>query len=335
MAQQRHTYTDERRVISVSRRTDVPAFFSEWFMNRIRAGVVAVPNPNNADQVSWVSLEPSSVSAFVFWTKDPEPMLKHLDVLDELGYLYYFQYTITAYPRHLEPHSPSLGHSATVFRELVGRLGRSRVIWRYDPIFFTERLDEKEQVRRIGEVADALGDAVGRLVVSFLDVYRRTEANMRLSLHGAEVWQFPRDWAQFAGGLGEVVRSHGLHLQTCAEAPGVVERLAAAGAVTGRCVDPALLEELLHGDVDARKDTGQRDACGCVRSREIGMYDSCQHGCAYCYANVTSEVAIRNARAKHDPASATLLGYMSDDVCPEHHSKPGGDGSQLPLFPNR
>jgi len=323
----KHTYTDERRVISVSRRTDVPTFYSRWFMNRIEAGVVAVPNPNNANQVSWVSLRPESVVAFVFWTKDAKPMLKHLDRLDEMGYTYYFQYTVTAFGSPLERNTPSLEASAKTFRELSRRLGKSRVVWRYDPILFTPGLDDQAQLKHIAEVAEALDGATDRLVISFLDVYRRTAANLKRCLGGESVGPFPTDWELFSSELGRIAARHGLHIQTCAEGTSmddgnghrvnVLQRMKDSGAVPGRCIDHLLLEELLGETVDSRKDTGQREGCGCVRSRDIGMYDSCLHGCAYCYANISDDVATRKARADHHDDSATLLGRMDDGLCPK------------------
>ena len=323
----KHTYSDERRVISVSRRTDIPKFYSRWFMNRIQAGFVAVPNPNNANQVSWVSLKPESVVAFVFWTKDAKPMLQHLATLDEMGYTYYFQYTVTAYGPPLERNTPSLEASTRTFRELSERLGKNRVVWRYDPILFTGGLDDQAQLRRIAEVAEALDGATDRLVISFLDVYRRTASNLKRCFGEERVSPFPTDWEHFSTELGRIAARHGLSIQTCAEGTSmedgnghhvnVLRRLKDSGAVPGRCIDHLLLEELLGDTVDSRKDTGQRDDCGCVRSRDIGMYDSCLHGCAYCYANISDEVATRRVRADHHDNSASLLGRMDDSLCPK------------------
>lgn len=317
----KHTFSADPRIISASRRTDIPAFYSDWFMRRIEREVVAVPNPNNAHQVSWWSLAPASVKAFVFWTKDARPMFPHLDQLDSLGHNYYFQYTLNEYPRWLEPRTPHGDEALEAFRNLSRRLGPHRVVWRYDPIFFTADTDAAWHARNHRRIAEALDGYTEKCVISFLDVFRKTAGNLGSAcesqgLGGFEgaVDSFTPEMRAFGDEIGENAESHGMRVATCAEAADVVSQLG-PHVNQGKCIDPLLLARLEVTALE-KKDTGQREACDCIASREIGMYDSCLHGCAYCYATASTDRAHRNARDKHFPESATLLGWTSDDECP-------------------
>lgn len=302
-------------IISASRRTDIPAFYSEWFMNRIRAGVVAVPNPMNRKQVSWISLGPSDVDAIVFWTRDARPLLPYLDELQGRGFRFYFQYTLTDYPPELEPRSRTWQETVKTMHQLANRLDRRQVIWRYDPVIFTPALDEAYHLATLDRLAEALEGTSERLVISFVDLYRKTRRNLQ---RAANISPDPSSDAvaqgapthmtlqEFASQVAEIGQSHGFQVQSCAEAVD----LSASGVAPGRCIDSALLEELFARPFDPTKDKHQREACGCVTSRDIGMYDSCPHGCVYCYANSSSTQAMKNRRRLHDPTSPCLLGSV-------------------------
>ena len=313
----RHKLSTDPRVISASRRTDIPAFYSDWFMNRIRRGVVAVPNPNNADQISWQSLRPETVEAIVFWTKDARPLLKHLAELDERRYRYYFQYTLNRYPDWLEPHTPHGAEAIDAFLETSDLVGPDRVVWRYDPIFFLPGLDEKWHIEQHAHLAEELDGRTKRCVISFLDVFRKTKGNLGRACADGNLGSyksFPSDMRAFGDALSGNARRRGMQVTTCAEPDGVVGSLG-EGVTRGKCIDEQLLAKI-GVSVPDKKDKGQREACGCISSREIGMYDSCQHGCAYCYATVSTDVARENIRKRHDRDSASLLGLISDDDCP-------------------
>ena len=292
-------------IISASRRTDIPAFYSAWLMNRIRAGWVAVPNPANHKQVAAVSLMPGDVDAIVFWTRDARPLIPYLQELDTLGHRFYFQYTITGYPRLLEPHTPSLVDAVQTLRKLSDMVGPRRVVWRYDPILFSDKIDEAYHLRRFDEICSKLTGYSIRCVISFLDFYRKARAN--LARLDERVYDIPQnmDLLVFTKKMAEIGHAHGFQLATCAELLDLEE----AGVWPGRCIDGDLIRELFGIRVDMAKDAGQRDACGCVRSRDIGMYDSCLHGCAYCYANVSLTTSIGRARTLHNPNSASLVGW--------------------------
>jgi hypothetical protein len=314
----KHTFQTGRRVISASRRTDIPAFYSEWFMRRVRDGVVAVPNPMNAGQVSWVSLEPEYVDAIVFWTKNAAPLLPHVPDL-ERSYKFYFQYTVTAYPEWLERKTPSIEQSVDTFRRLSELVGAQRVVWRYDPILFLPGINAEWQLEHFHVLAESLDGYTERCVISFIDVFRKAASNLKKALSsvgvGGQLEQslrdVPEDLHDFARRLREA--ACGIPLTTCAE-PSDINRAMAPHVMPGKCVDDGLLRAL-GAQVQPKKDKGQREACGCVESREIGMYDSCRHGCAFCYATV-SEAVGRASQWKHYPDSASLLGRIDPAECP-------------------
>lgn len=292
-------------IISASRRTDIPAFYSEWFFNRVREGFAVTRNPFNADQMAKWRLDPEAVDAIVFWTKDPAPMLGRLRELDERGFSYYFQFTLTPYGRDVEPGVRGKGAVADTFRRLAEAVGPERVIWRYDPIFLGDAHTEAWHAERFGGLADALRGCTERVVISFLDMDYRTVRRMgREGLRGGTAQEQDR----LAGTLAGIARAAGLAMATCAEEVDLTRH----GIERGCCVDAALIERISGGAragcaLRAAKDKNQRDACGCVESVDIGAYNTCAHGCAYCYANFNPGAIARN-RARHDPASPVLLG---------------------------
>ncbi len=174
-------------IISASRRTDIPAFYAEWFVRRLRAGFVLVPNPFNIHHVQRVSLLPEDVDAIVFWTKNPAPLLPHLDEITSVGIPVFVHQTITAYPPQVEPGSPRLPEATRLFRELSERLGASHLVWRYDPVFFSLRFGEPYHLAAIEQIATALSGSTTRLMVGFLRLYRKTVRNLQRALGGEEM----------------------------------------------------------------------------------------------------------------------------------------------------
>ena len=296
-------------IISASRRTDIPAFFSEWFMNRLRDGFVVTRNPFNANQLSKISLDGEVVDAIVFWTKNARPMLGNLDELDSYGIPYYFQFTITPYRHDLEPHLPAQKKALIdTFRELSSRIGPERVIWRYDPILFSERYDMDFHRRAFERCTGLLGDATSRVVISFIDMdYNNTKAVQRLGVSDGS----PQEKNEIAAHIAEVAKDKNMTVETCAEEID----LEATGIRHGHCIDPDLIEQMTCKKLSAKgrsKDKGQRPLCGCVGSIDIGAYNTCRHGCAYCYANF-SQGSIQTNCAKHDPTSPVLVGSCDPD----------------------
>jgi hypothetical protein len=292
-------------IISASRRTDIPAFYAEWMINRVRASFCTVPNPFNRHQVSRVSLCPEDVEAIVFWTRNPRPLMARLRELDDRGLRYYFQFTILGYPRELDPKSPSVATAVDTFRSLSRLLGPSRVIWRYDPLILTSLTTAEFHRENYGRLAEALRGHTQRSVVSVVDRYRKAESRLKALDHtpaAIETWE-PQEVGGLLRDLAHRAAANGMEIVSCAEEID----LTAFGIHPGKCVDDELIEEALGIQVLRKKDPTQRAACGCVVSRDIGMYDTCLLGCRYCYATQSFERARVNFD-QHDPASPSLVG---------------------------
>ena len=290
-------------ILSVSRRTDIPAFFSDWFFNRLKEGFVYVRNPMNIHQVSRIALSPEVIDCIVFWSKNPKPMLGRLDELKD--YMYYFQFTINAYDRGLEAGVPRKEGIISTFKELSEKIGRKRVIWRYDPILLTERMDLNYHVKYFEEIAKRLGGHADTCVISFVDLYKKTEQNLR----GTDAREPSKmEMIELANRLNRIAMVYGITIQTCAEEID----LEVAGVKHGKCIDDALIEDLIGERIDVRKDPNQRKECGCVQSIDIGEYNTCAHGCKYCYANFREGVVARNF-AMHDPKSPLLVGELKTE----------------------
>jgi hypothetical protein len=293
-------------IVSASRRTDIPAFYAAWFMQRVRAGFCTVPNPFNANQISHISLRPEDVDAIVFWTRNPRPLLTALDELDARGYRYYFQYTILDNPRLLDPRTPPVTAAVETFRRLADRIGPARVIWRYDPIVLSSVTEASFHQERYAWIAEQLRGYTTRSVISIVDVYRKAARRLRaLAAQGVTLPnQAPETLPEFAALLRSLVATaaqHCMEIVSCAEEID----LTGYGIQPGKCIDDDLLARVFGLQLDLRKDPGQRDACGCVVSRDIGMYDSCPFGCQYCYATTSFARAAAN-HAAHDPEAPSL-----------------------------
>ncbi len=290
-------------IISASRRTDIPAFYAEWFMNRIREGYCTVPNPFNPKQVSRISLKPEDVDVIVFWTRYASPLLPFLNELDERGYRYYFLYTLMNNPRALDPKSPSHKRSLNTFRILSNRIGREKIIWRYDPIVFTRISDLNFHRETYQRIAEALKGHTGRCIISIVDIYQKATKRLKLlEEQGIRIMEPPKEkFDELMKSMSDSAAMNGMDIQTCAEAPG----LASHGIPPGKCIDDGLIRRVFGLDVTHLKDPSQRSDCGCVASRDIGMYDTCLFGCIYCYATTRLDRA-RERHGNHDPASPSL-----------------------------
>lgn len=265
----------ETMIISASRRTDIPAFYVNWFLNRLREGYVCVRNPFSYHQVSKIALNPDVVDAFVFWTKNPAPLIKHLPALDE--YMYYFQFTLNAYGREVERNLPSLENRIETFRELASRLGKKRIIWRYDPIGISPAYPVDWHLEQFEQLAKALEGCTKTCVISFLDIYPSVINNLQqLSMAPPD----SKEVEQLAQGIATIAAVHGIRPTACCEAAS----LSTYGIEPAHCIDGELLSRLLGSKLDCGKDGNQRKNCGCVQSIDIGVYGTCRHGCAYCYA---------------------------------------------------
>lgn len=299
-------------IISASRRTDIPTYYSEWFFNRLREGYVLVRNPMNARQISRISLSPEAVDGIVFWTKNPVPILSRLGELEP--YPYYFQFTLTAYGRDVEPNLPGKnGVLIPAFQELSRMAGRERVVWRYDPIFLSDRYTVEYHCRYFRVLAAKLGEYTEKCTVSFLDFYRSTARNMR-SLHIREMTAAQQ--REMMERFSEIAGEYGLYIDTCSEAISLED----LGVSHASCVDRERLERIGGYRLKAGRDRNQRKECGCAASVDIGAYDTCGNGCLYCYATDSPPRAAERVRA-HRPDSPILFGTVGpEDVIREREA---------------
>ncbi|MDR1231467.1 MAG: DUF1848 domain-containing protein [Spirochaetaceae bacterium] len=289
-------------IISASRRTDIPAFYADWLINRIREGTVWVRNPFNPRQAREITISPATVDGMVFWSKNPEPMLGKLDSFKD--YAYYFQFTLNAYLSDAEAHLPPLSKRRDIFMRLSDKIGPERIIWRYDPVLLNDTYTVAYHIDQFGETAEKLRGYTRKTVFSFIDFYKKIEtAVKRLGVKAAA----DDDKNVIAAHFASIARSCDLLIDTCAEDID----LSKYGISHGRCIDGGLLSAIGGTPVNSAKDKNQRPECGCTASVDIGMYDSCPHGCAYCYANSRPGTVQKNI-ALHDPLSPLLVGALPD-----------------------
>jgi hypothetical protein len=296
-------------IISASRRTDIPAFYTEWFINRIRSGYCTVPNPFNREQISRVSLLPEDVDVIVFWTRNPKPLFPYLDELDQRGYRYYFQYTLLGYPREIDTKSPNREAAITIFQELAQCIGPEHLIWRYDPIVFSQLTGIQYHLENYAQIAGELYGSTFRSVISVMDLYAKIRKRVeKMNAQGVGVVDYTGNPSQHFDNLMEsfvrMAAGNGMQIQSCAEELD----LTVYGIQPGKCIDDDYIQTTFGIEVGHKKDPSQRKACGCVVSKDIGMYDSCLFGCQYCYATGNFERA-REHYEQHDPKSPSLVGW--------------------------
>lgn len=288
-------------ILSVSRRTDIPAFYSKWFFNRLKEGYFLVKNPMNPHQISKVEINPSVIDCIVFWTKNPKPMLNQLDYLK--GYNYYFQFTLTPYDKSLEPNVPRKKYIIDTFIELSENIGKEKVIWRYDPIILTDIYTKEYHYKWFEYLAQKLCGYTDKCVISFLDLYKKTERNLK------EIKVTPilkSDMEEMADRFSTIASKYNLILESCSEEI----QLDKFGINHGKCIDDKLISKILGCNINAHKDLNQREVCGCVKSIDIGAYNTCKHHCLYCYANFSKET-VEKQILEHDINSPLLIGSLT------------------------
>ncbi len=291
-------------ILSVSRRTDVPNYYSDWFMNRIKAGFLYVRNPMNAHQISRIDISPEVVDCIVFWTKNPANMIEKLEYLKD--YIYYFQFTLTGYGKDIEPYLPNKREELIpTFRRLSEKIGKEKVIWRYDPILINKRYTTDYHLKAFEEIAKSLSDYTDRVVISFVDLYAKTQRNTK-ELH---LEQMTKDeMIGLAGQMAQIASKHNLIIESCAEQIDLQE----VGIRHGSCIDKKRTEKILGCKLIGEKDKNQREECGCFESMEVGAYNTCLNGCKYCYANFSDERVKENVRS-YDQDSPLLCGNITPE----------------------
>jgi DNA repair photolyase len=287
-------------IISASRRTDIPAFYSEWFMNRIKAGYVLVKNPFNKALVSKIPLNPELVDCIVFWSKNPENIIKYLPDLKE--YNYYFQITLNSYDKSIEPDVPLKRDIIKTVIKLSDLIGKEKVIWRYDPIFYTEKFNYSYHVKYFEKIASSLKGKTEKCIISFMDLYKKCERNMRnINFHILDLEEVHK----IAEGIVGVGKKHGIKIETCAEE----FELEKFGIHHAQCIDGELISRIAGKTIKVSKDKNQRANCRCAESIDIGTYNTCPHNCIYCYANLNKKLVSENYK-NYDPDSEFLDGEL-------------------------
>lgn len=299
-------------IISASRRTDIPAFYAKWFFNRIKQGYVLVPNPFNPKMISRVSLDRQVVDCIVFWTKNPAPMIPRLDELQD--YKYYFQFTLNPYGEDIEVNLPSIAVRIETFKRLSDKIGKEKVIWRYDPILTNEKYDVDFHREAFSRLAEALKDHTEKCMIGFIDHYSHIRHAM--GRHGIKPLERQKI-DHMAVSFRETIDRLPISLDTCT----VKVDLRSLGIPSGACIDKEFVERITGYPISARKDRNQRDICNCIESIDIGTYESCLNGCVYCYA-IKRTNTVQSNRQKHDADSPLLIGNIGEgDVVKERTVK--------------
>ncbi len=311
-------------IISASRRCDIPSHFGEWFINRLREGYVLIQNPYNANRLSKAVLTPDAVDIIVFWTKNPMPFLQYLPLIDEMGYRYYFEFTITPYGKETEKNLPDKEELIAVFTELSKRLGKNRMVWRYDPIIIDERYDIAYHKEKFSYMAKRLSESTNRCVISFVDNYKNVATRMgkdptrNMSL--SDIYKISEIFF-------DVANANGLELFTCAEK----FDLEKYGVKHGACIDKGMIESVLGCKINGAKDKNQRPECLCIESIDIGTYNCCANGCSYCYALQSENSSSANIK-RHNPRSLMLIGEVNPNAIITHRDTKSVVDTQLSFF---
>ena len=291
-------------IISASRRTDIPAFYSDWFFNRIKERYVLVPNPYNSKMISRISLDPAIVDCIVFWSKNPAPMLEKLDKLKE--YNYYFQFTLNPYGPEIENHLPIISKRIDTFKRLSDRIGKEKVIWRYDPVLTNETYTPGFHKEKFAEIAYELKEHTEKCMLGFIDHYQ----HIRTAVSRFNIQPLLKaDIEEMAASFKKTVDTCSIQLDTCT----VKVDLTHLGIPGGLCIDNQLVERIAGYPISARKDKTQRDICRCAESIDIGIYESCLNGCIYCYAIKGNYNTVKYNLNKHDKNSPMLVGELQED----------------------
>ena len=285
-------------ILNTGQRTDIPAFYSEWFMNRVREGFVMVRNPYNQSAVTRFEIRPDIVDMIGFCSKNPIPMLPHIAELNERGFAQYWQVTITAYGRDIEPGVPDKREIVAAFQKLSALAGKERIAWRYDPIFLDSKYTADYHCRAFERLARALSGWTDYCVISFIDIYPKVRRNFPEAREMTE-----QEKTALGKDLIAIAAANKITIRTCGEG----DFLSAYGAECGGCMTPAIYEKALGQPLNFPRFTPSRSECACYLSCDIGAYSSCRHYCHYCYANSDWRAVKRNA-ARHDPRSPFLLG---------------------------
>jgi hypothetical protein len=286
-------------ILNVGNRTDIPAYYSEWFYNRIREGYVLARNPYYPEQVLRYRLTPQLVDCLCFCTKNPAPMLERLDEIKAFGQFWFV--TITPYGKEVEPFVPDKEQVMTDFCTLSDRIGKNAIGWRYDPIFLTDRYSLEFHINAFAKMAERLKGKTNQCVISFIDLYEKTKRNF------PGITEVSRqDAITLTKELVQIAKACDMVIYPCGEG----DYLQEYGADCGGCMRTEIIERAIGCNLSIPKSKkSSRQICNCLLGNDIGMYNTCGHGCLYCYANYDMET-VRNNRKRHNPSSPFLIGEV-------------------------
>ena len=291
-------------IVSASYRTDIPAFYAGWFLRRLRAGFCRVVNPYGGGDYE-VSLRPGAVDGFVLWSRNLRPLLPDLDAVRRIA-PFVVQFTVTGYPRVLETSVINVSDAVDQLREVRRRFGKRAAVWRYDPIVFTDGLDAAAHMAGFAALARALKGTVDEVVLSVMHPYKKTRRNLDRAVSRSGIaWRDPpaEEKRALLQRLAAIAHEEGMAPNLCSQ-PELLQLESDIGLGEASCIDAARLGDVAQRPV-AAPTSGNRPGCRCALSRDIGAYDTCPHGCVYCYAVADRARAVANFR-RHDPESATL-----------------------------
>ncbi len=298
--------SSKSRIISASRRTDIPAHYARWFRNRIEAGFCKTKNPFNPNQVKTISLLPGDVDVIVFWSRNPLPLMEDREFFRHLkeNYCLYFLFTLNNYPKILEPSLPVMEQSVETFRTLSRLLPQGSVAWRYDPILISGISDIAWHRENFHKIAESLSGFTERVIISVFDPYNKAVA--RLRGNGMDFWQREEllkdpEFGNLLKYMKKIALEYGMEIVGCCE------HLEEYGIGRSSCIDANIMNNIFHLNLPVKRDKSQRKECGCSESTDIGAYNTCIHGCLYCYAVRDFGKAGENYE-RHDEMSEFLLG---------------------------
>lgn len=282
-------------ILSVSRRTDIPCLYGEWFINRLREGYVLVRNPFNHSQISRITVSPDTVDCVVFWSKDPGGILPYLDEIDGMSYRYMFQFTVTPYGPDIERNLRPKHEIIETFMQLSKKIGRSKIVWRYDPIIINDNMGIDYHKENFEIMCQKLTPYTEEVIISFVDVYKKSGSDMVGEIREDDI-------ADLSAFIGRTATDYGITASACCERGDY----SSFGIGRSSCIDRERIERICGYPLKLHKDKNQRPGCGCSESVDIGIYGTCVNGCVYCYANRSAASAMANY-SLHDPLDPMLI----------------------------
>ncbi|MBQ6098537.1 MAG: DUF1848 family protein [Methanobrevibacter sp.] len=306
-------------IINTGSRTDIPAFFSKWLFNRIDEGFVCTRNPYN-DDIYKYPLDSKIIDCLCFCTKNPKPMLKNIDLLDDYNQFWFV--TITPYENDIEANVPNFKKVLKSFKELSDYLGVNKISWRYDPIFITEKYSLDYHIDKFEQIASEISDYTNDCTISFIDLYRKVLRNF------PEVCEVTTDERLIIGeNFSKIAKEYGIRMKTCVEGT----LLDQFGFDSSGCMTQQVIEKAIGNNLKIPKGKYRIRECDCIFGRDIGAYNTCLHGCKYCYANFSTKLVKRNWKL-HNPDSPLLIGNVKDSDVVKEISEPSYIDAQTRLF---